>query len=47
MNFNAQGGDVFLFKFTCEMALDEGGLSGSTITNKHELEGWSWLLSHD
>jgi hypothetical protein len=28
------------------MTLDEGGLSGTTVTDKHKLEGRGLLLSH-
>jgi hypothetical protein len=28
------------------VALDEGGLSSTAITDKHKLEGWSLLSSH-
>lgn len=46
VNLDTEGGHVLLLKFTSQVTLDEGGLSGTTVTDKHELEGRSLLLSH-
>jgi hypothetical protein len=45
MDFDTEGGDILLFEFACQMALDEGSLSSTTITDKDELEGWG-VLGH-
>jgi len=47
VNFDTESGDVFLLEFTSEMALDEGGLSGTAITDKDELEGRYSCVRHD
>jgi len=39
MNFDTESCDILLLKFTRQMALDEGSLSGSSITDKYKLEG--------
>lgn len=39
MNLYSQGGDVFLFEFSSEMALDEGGL-GILISRVLMHQGW-------
>jgi len=38
VDFHAECGDVFFFEFTSQVALNECGLSGSTVTNKDKLE---------
>jgi len=38
MNLYTKGSDVFLLKLAGQMALNEGGLSGTTITDKNKLE---------
>ena len=35
--------DVFLFEFTSQMSLDEGGLADTTITDHDQLEFSDWL----
>jgi len=39
VDFDTKGCDVLLLKLSSQMALDERGLSSSSITNKHKLEG--------
>jgi len=39
MNLNTKGGDVLLLEFSSQMTLDKSGLSGSSITDEHKLEG--------
>merc|ERR1712000_744615 len=46
VDFDTQGGHVLLLEFTSQVTLDEGGLSSTTITDKHKLESGSLLLSH-
>lgn len=46
MNLDTEGSKVLLFEFTSQVTLDKGGLAGTTITDKHKLEGRSLLLSH-
>ena len=48
VDFNTESGDVFLFKFTCEMSLNESSFTNTTITNKYEFIFSNWTLSlHD
>jgi hypothetical protein len=53
MDFNTQGSDVLLFKFTRQMTFDKGRLTDPTITDQNEFEFWNlfrllydmwWLL---
>jgi len=44
MYLNAQSGNIFLFKFTCEMALNEGRLSNTTVSDQNQLKGGYLLL---
>lgn len=39
VDLNTKGSDVLLLELSGQMALDEGGLSSSSITNEHKLEG--------
>jgi len=39
VNLHSEGGHVLLLKLTSHVALHEGGLAGSTISNQHKLEG--------
>ena len=44
VDLDTEGGDVFLLEFTSEMALDEGGLADSTVSDEDEFELWDLLL---
>jgi hypothetical protein len=46
VHFDTESCDVLLFEFTSKVALDEGGLTSTTVTNKDELEGWCSRSSH-
>jgi hypothetical protein len=49
VDFDTQGGHVLLLELTSQVTLDKGGLSGTAITDKHELEGrglLALLLGH-
>lgn len=46
VNLDTEGGHVLLLELTSQVTLDKGGLSGTTVTDKHELEGRGLLLSH-
>jgi len=46
VDLDTEGSKVLLLEFTSQVALDKGGLACATITDKHELEGRSLLLSH-
>jgi len=47
VDLNTESGDVFLFEFTSQVALDKSGLAGSSITDENELEcGDDGLFSH-
>ena len=41
MDFNSDCGDISSLKFAGDMALDEGGLSDTTITYEDQLEFWN------
>merc|ERR1719384_566233 len=45
VDLDSESGHVLLLKLTSEMSLDKSGLSSSSITNKHELEGGHVLSS--
>jgi len=48
VDLNTKRGNVLLFELSCQVALDESRLSGSTITHKNKLECWDLRLrSHD
>jgi hypothetical protein len=38
VDFHSEGGDVLLFEFASQVALDEGGLADSTVSHEHEFE---------
>ena len=48
VDLNTESGDVFLFELTGLVALDEGGLTDTTITDEDELEfrDLSWSVNH-
>jgi hypothetical protein len=46
VNLNTQGGHVLLLEFTSQVALDEGGLAGTTIADQDQLKGRGLLSSH-
>merc|ERR1711911_77340 len=47
MDFNTKGGNIFLLKFTCQMAFDEGCLASATVTDKNKFEsGHISIRSH-
>ena len=46
VNFDSDSGDVLLFVFTGQVALDEGSLADSAVTDKNELEFRNLLLDH-
>jgi len=46
VDLNTESGNVFLFEFASQVALDESGLAGSSITNENELECGDRLVSH-
>lgn len=37
-DFNTLSGDVFLFEFSCDVSLDEGGFSDTTVSDQDDLE---------
>jgi len=39
VDLNTECGNVFLFEFTSQVALDESGFASSAVTDKNELEG--------
>ena len=45
MHLYSQRGDVFLFKLTSQMALDEGCLPDTTVPDKHQFKGGHFLIS--
>jgi hypothetical protein len=47
VDFDTESRNVLLFEFTSQVTLDEGGLSSTTVTDKHELEGrqLGWAVS--
>jgi len=47
VNLNAESCNIFLLKLSSQVALDESGLSSSSITDKDELEGRGRSFSHD
>lgn len=50
VNFDSERRNVLLLELSGQMALDEGGLSRTTVTDKHKLEGGDVALcgfSHD
>jgi hypothetical protein len=46
VNFDSDSGDVLLFVFTGQVALDEGSLADSAVTDENELEFRNLLLDH-
>lgn len=44
VNFDTEGGDVFLLELSSQVTLDEGGFSGTAVADKHELE-CRWALN--
>merc|ERR1719411_2226417 len=40
MDLDTQSGDILLLKLSSQMSLDEGGLSGTSVSNKNQLKGW-------
>ena len=38
VNLNTESGDILLLELACQMSLDEGGLSDTTVSNENELE---------
>lgn len=47
MDFNTKSGNIFLLKFTCQMAFDEGCLASATVTDKNKFEsGHISIRSH-
>jgi len=44
VDLDTEGGDVFLLEFTSEMALDEGRLADTTVSDEDEFELWDLLL---
>ena len=45
VDFYSKGGNIFLLKFSCQMALYECGLSYSSISNKNKFKFWCSCLS--
>jgi len=45
VDFDAKRGNVLFLEFACQVSLDEGGLSSTTVADKDELEGWGSLSS--
>ena len=43
VDFDSECGDVLLLEFTSQVALDEGGLADTTVSNEDELEFWNLL----
>jgi len=41
VNLDTKGGDIFLFKFSGQMALDKGSFSCAAIANENKLERWN------
>ena len=39
VNFYSKGGDVLLLELSSQVSFNECGLSGTTVTDKHKLEG--------
>ena len=37
---NTESGDILLLELSSEMSLDEGGLTGTSVPNQNQLEGW-------
>jgi len=38
VHLNTEGSDILLLELACQMSLDEGGLSDTTVSNENELE---------
>lgn len=39
MDLHTKGGYIFLLKLSCQMTLDKGSFTSTTITNQHQFEG--------
>jgi hypothetical protein len=46
VNFDTEGGDVFLFELAGQVTLDESGLADTSISNEDELELGHLLFNH-
>ena len=44
VDLNPEGGHVFLFELSGQMSFDESGFAGSSVADKHQLEGGHVLL---
>ena len=43
MDFDSEGGNVFLFEFSSQVAFDECCFSHSSVTDENEFEFWCFL----
>lgn len=46
VHLHSKGGDVLLFEFASQVALNEGSLADAAIADEDKLELWNLLLNH-